>query len=449
MIALVGALLALLCSCTAPFEAPSERSFGGAGEPALVEIHLLPRGSDPAAVSVSTVMPDLSGSVDLWRGTFSCTTHGTEVSWEISGTETTHQVDTLYQGTWDLIVEGLDQEGAVLARGERTGLVLQGGPNDPLGVEVQYLQNDQGTSGSLSLRLAWPVQMGISRITARIEGIAGMEATYESADFDTSLPGTLRVTISLAGLPGGAHSLVISFYTPPADPDPVLRGTFREALNIWTGQVSNRWIDPSSGELLEERLFSADEFLRAANALSDLSFVAGELKRNGSPAVGFNAGHLAYTISLAGTEPLRFIATGAEQGQQIAYSWDNGDWTPLLSGALSPPLAHTERKDLRVAVTGPDRVSRREYTITCYRTYRLFYDPNGGTGTVSTQTVNSEEAVTVAQATGLTPPGYTGENMEFDTWNTARDGGGIDYEPGDQITLDGDTRLFAQWVVDP
>ncbi|SIQ65856.1 repeat domain (List_Bact_rpt) [Alkalispirochaeta americana] len=445
MIALIGVLLFAFFSCADPFEGrPSGPLQEGAGS-AVVELRFLPQGMHPATVVPSTVMPDFTGSIEDWKGRFTCRDHGTEISWEIPGAETTHQVDTLYPGTWDLIVEGLDQDGTVLASGAREEIPLQSGPNDPLAVAVEYLQDDQDTSGSLSLRLAWPLQIGITRITASIEGLAGMNATYESADFDTSDPGTPRVTISLADIPGGAHSMVISFYTPPADPDPVLRGTFREAMNIWTGQVSNRWIDPSSGDLLEERLFSADEFLRAANALSDFSFVAGELKRSGSHESGFNAGHLDYTISLTGGEPLRFVAAGAAEGQKIEYSWDGGPWIGILSGALSPILDHPERKDLRVAVTGPDRVSRRVYTITCYRTYRLSYDPNGGTGTVSTQTVDSGVAITVAEATGLTPPGYTGENLEFHQWSTARAGGGEVYDPGDQITLSGDTTLFAQW----
>ena len=34
----------------------------------------------------------------------------------------------------------------------------------------------------------------------------------------------------------------------------------------------------------------------------------------------------------------------------------------------------------------------------------------------------------------------------FDNWNTAKDGSGTSYQPGDEITLtEGSTVLYAQW----
>ncbi len=73
----------------------------------------------------------------------------------------------------------------------------------------------------------------------------------------------------------------------------------------------------------------------------------------------------------------------------------------------------------------------------------LDYNDGGGTGTVpdsSTQAVGSK---IVVAANTLTNSGY-----EFNGWNTAEDGSGDAYDPGDMFTFPvGDTTLYAQWKI--
>lgn len=75
----------------------------------------------------------------------------------------------------------------------------------------------------------------------------------------------------------------------------------------------------------------------------------------------------------------------------------------------------------------------------------LIYDANGATGgtlPVSPGEVNAVGASVPASAnTGsLVKEGYT-----FDGWNTAANGLGVAYVPGDMVRLDADMTLYAQW----
>lgn len=75
---------------------------------------------------------------------------------------------------------------------------------------------------------------------------------------------------------------------------------------------------------------------------------------------------------------------------------------------------------------------------------RLFYDANGGEGTMSPSVGKAEEQVTVKKNE------FTRDGYEFTGWNIEADGSGKDYDPGDKYTLtDGEDKLFAQWTADP
>lgn len=79
--------------------------------------------------------------------------------------------------------------------------------------------------------------------------------------------------------------------------------------------------------------------------------------------------------------------------------------------------------------------------------YTLSYDSNGGIGTVPAPlTQLADIAVTVADGSTLSRASYA----SFTGWNTAANGSGISYLPGDTYTFPGDTRtnptLYALWV---
>lgn len=73
----------------------------------------------------------------------------------------------------------------------------------------------------------------------------------------------------------------------------------------------------------------------------------------------------------------------------------------------------------------------------------LYYDANGGKGVTSNEIIASVgENVTVKGSS------FEGQTMQyiFKGWNTAKDGSGKSYKPGEEITLEGEsTVLYAQW----
>ena len=73
----------------------------------------------------------------------------------------------------------------------------------------------------------------------------------------------------------------------------------------------------------------------------------------------------------------------------------------------------------------------------------LYYDANGGSGiTSNTEIASVGDKVKVAESS------FEGETMQyiFNGWNTAKDGSGESFKPGDEITLEGEkTVLYAQW----
>ena len=82
------------------------------------------------------------------------------------------------------------------------------------------------------------------------------------------------------------------------------------------------------------------------------------------------------------------------------------------------------------------------YTETATETenkFALNYDANGGTGTMTPDSRFGEGTVTV-RANGFEREGY-----DFTGWNTAADGKGTAYKPGDELELTESLTLYAQW----
>lgn len=82
------------------------------------------------------------------------------------------------------------------------------------------------------------------------------------------------------------------------------------------------------------------------------------------------------------------------------------------------------------------------YTETATETenkFALNYDANGGTGTMTPDTCFDGGKLTV-KANGFTRDGY-----DFTGWNTAADGKGTAYKPGDELELSDSLTLYAQW----
>ncbi len=74
--------------------------------------------------------------------------------------------------------------------------------------------------------------------------------------------------------------------------------------------------------------------------------------------------------------------------------------------------------------------------------YTLGYNPNGGTGSIA-----NPGPVTPSSKVVIAPNGYTYTGLTFTGWNTAADGSGTSYAPGDVIKVTKNMVLYAMWKV--
>jgi len=84
-------------------------------------------------------------------------------------------------------------------------------------------------------------------------------------------------------------------------------------------------------------------------------------------------------------------------------------------------------------------------SVTLYAQYSastqtVTFDANGGSGSMSDQTVNS------GVATAINAHSFTRSGHSFSGWNTAADGSGTAYSNGANLTTSSDVTLFAQWT---
>ena len=73
--------------------------------------------------------------------------------------------------------------------------------------------------------------------------------------------------------------------------------------------------------------------------------------------------------------------------------------------------------------------------------YDVTYDPNGGAGTAETVSYSGE----LGQQSPVKENDFTRDGYIFSSWNTAADGSGTSYTPG-EYSLTGHVTLYAQWT---
>lgn len=119
--------------------------------------------------------------------------------------------------------------------------------------------------------------------------------------------------------------------------------------------------------------------------------------------------------------------------QKTGYIFKGWEWDydkGLILGNLSSALS---------AVYGP------LYLKAVWETepvnYTLSYNANGGSGSMSSQTVTEGQAAKL-KANTFTRPKYI-----FNGWNTRADGSGTAYADNATLTLTEDTTLYAQWTL--
>lgn len=131
-------------------------------------------------------------------------------------------------------------------------------------------------------------------------------------------------------------------------------------------------------------------------------------------------------------------------------------WSMSVPGApfASTPAGATTALitlDTKAVASGADPGSTATsllYTVNySSQNHFIVYDTNGGSGDSFAQDGGPggvvDLSVLTLRITGIAPPDA---NLMFAGWNTAADGSGTEYQPGDIITVSDNLTLFAQWV---
>lgn len=92
--------------------------------------------------------------------------------------------------------------------------------------------------------------------------------------------------------------------------------------------------------------------------------------------------------------------------------------------------------------TGPSTISTQSTISTNPPSYTLTYDENGGSGSMAAQYGNSGNGYNL---TIHDPQTFTRSGYVFSSFNTVGNGSGTSYDPGDSISITGNTTLYAQW----
>ncbi len=92
--------------------------------------------------------------------------------------------------------------------------------------------------------------------------------------------------------------------------------------------------------------------------------------------------------------------------------------------------------------TGSGTQNVHIYCVWKAKTYTISYNVGGGSGAPEAQSKTHGTNLTLSS----TVPTWAGHT--FSSWNTAADGTGTSFSPGDTFTIDADTVLYAIWVAD-
>jgi uncharacterized repeat protein (TIGR02543 family) len=286
--------------------------------------------------------------------------------------------------------------------------------------------------GGFALTVAWPKSVGayaealLDGTTTLIDASITADAVNYYADF------------AATGLAAGAHELALTFYEDAGKT--IVVGYAREALNVWRGLTSDRWID-GDGNLQATRGFAADELFDSTVVLGDLEIAGLE-----APFV-FAPGAANQFAGLAAGERIGVRAVRAVAGQSFAYTW-NG--TPPVEMANSAAYdldlsgaALDGANSLIITVTAPNKSGSRMYTITVRKAYPVSFDLNDGTPaageTIPVQLVakggHAAAPAAPTRATGFAFGGwYAAADFSGAAWNFAAD------------TVAGPLTLYAKWT---
>ena len=148
-----------------------------------------------------------------------------------------------------------------------------------------------------------------------------------------------------------------------------------------------------------------------------------------------------FQVTATGAAPITYSLSGQPSGVSINFS--TGVMT--IAGTVA---ANTYTFTI-TASNGTAPNATQSFTLTVNAAqpaaFTISYNNNGGSGTVTSQTVNSGISFTVKSSTGMTAP----NGKQFKSWNTQANGSGTSYAPGASVTAQSNMTLYAVWETIP
>jgi len=339
---IAAAILLLIHSCGSPFDQfkQSER------DPGTVVIRI---GS-----GVRTVAHDFSGDIDSVDITLTSRDGYPTRNGTILLPDTIFRFESVEAGSWDIRVTAKNAD-AVIGTGSRSDELIESGKTADVIVPVIFPPGD-GT-GNLSLKIRFPANLGIDYVSGFIHN-----RLLERVPVSSIVEGQLEATFDVQDLPAGYNeNLELVFKRGGSSGTDA--GMFIEAVNIWTGLTSDRWID-ANGQMSEVRTFASNEFFDTNSSLSNLQFSVG--------SISFAPGTLTYDLGTVALPTATLLPTGALDGQYIQYRLNGGDWIAIVTGTTSAELPlDFGSNTVEILVTAADHNAQTIYMVSIDRMLRI------------------------------------------------------------------------------
>ena len=191
--------------------------------------------------------------------------------------------------------------------------------------------------------------------------------------------------------------------------------------------------------------YLVSEPFNVSSSMTQLSVSLYERVRSGSWTETFEV----FFVKASDVTTLAGVASATHYNAITSANYTNTDYAQVSGSVASSAL---KGQSVRVVVhctsaAGQWNLYIDDITVTettgTVSTYSVTYNANGGTGTMTdpNSPYTSGSTVTVMSNTFTAP-----SDMTFSGWNTAANGSGTSYAPGDHFSISANTTLYAQWV---
>lgn len=135
-----------------------------------------------------------------------------------------------------------------------------------------------------------------------------------------------------------------------------------------------------------------------------------------------------FTVTVKG-----LVGSDTIDTSEIEYSREEGEAAGEYT--ITPKGPETQGNYILKYDTGVLRITEKKA-----ETWTISFDSNGGKGSMT------EQKVSAGSSAKLNANTFKKENYSFDGWNTKANGKGDAYNDGQEVTLTGDLKLYAQWT---